>query len=176
MSHVEPRSPLTIIAIFAGIIEASALASLPFLSEDSQTIYTWFLVGFPFFLTILFFLTLNFNYKSLYSPLTSSKHDPPPGQTSASLHSTVEEREHNAGQREGHRNTMRPRQIEENEREGVMIIALSGPETRKMIENHVLRIAAAPTARERRWIIHNLDTRTSIHLAIRPSSYSADAP
>lgn len=68
MSKVEPKSPLTIIAIFAGIIEASALASLPFLGEDSQGIYTWFLVGFPFFLTVLFFLTLNFNYKSLYSP------------------------------------------------------------------------------------------------------------
>lgn len=47
--------PLTLIAIFAGIVEASALASLPFLSESSQTIYTWFLVGFPFFLTVLFF-------------------------------------------------------------------------------------------------------------------------
>ncbi|HDS1736084.1 MULTISPECIES: hypothetical protein [Pseudomonas] len=61
-------TPLTLIAIFAGIIEASALASLPFLSEKSQTIYTWFLVGFPFFLTVLFFLTLNFNHQSLYLP------------------------------------------------------------------------------------------------------------
>jgi len=68
MSNVEPKSPLTIIAIFAGIIEASALASLPFLSDDSQNTYTWFLVGFPFFLTVLFFLTLNFNNKSLFSP------------------------------------------------------------------------------------------------------------
>lgn len=68
MSNVEPKSPLTIIAIFAGIIEASALASLPFLGEDSQGIYTWFLVGFPPFLTILFFLTLNFNSKTLYCP------------------------------------------------------------------------------------------------------------
>lgn len=68
MRRVEPKSPLTIIAILAGIIEASALASLPFLSEDSQSTYTWFLVGFPFFLTVLFFLTLNFNNKSLYSP------------------------------------------------------------------------------------------------------------
>lgn len=67
MSNVEPKSPLTIIAILAGIIEASALASLPFLGEDSQGIYTWFLVGFPPLLTILFFLTLNFNTKSLHS-------------------------------------------------------------------------------------------------------------
>lgn len=68
MSSPEPKSPLTIIAIFAGIIEASALASLPFLDESSQSIYTWFLVGFPPFLTLLFFLTLNFNTKSLYGP------------------------------------------------------------------------------------------------------------
>lgn len=68
MSNPEPKSPLTIIAIFAGIIEASALASLPFLGESSQSIYTWFLVGFPPFLTLLFFLTLNFNTKSLYGP------------------------------------------------------------------------------------------------------------
>lgn len=71
MSNAEPKSPLTIIAIFAGIIEASALASLPFLSEDSQSTYTWFLVGFPFFLTVLFFLTLNFNNKSLFTPPTT---------------------------------------------------------------------------------------------------------
>ncbi|MFJ4349200.1 hypothetical protein [Pseudomonas sp. NPDC089401] len=62
--------PLTIIAIFAGIIEASALAALPFLGEQSQTLYTWFLVCFPFFLTALFFLTLNFNAKSFYQPET----------------------------------------------------------------------------------------------------------
>ncbi|MEN5302180.1 MULTISPECIES: hypothetical protein [unclassified Pseudomonas] len=68
MTDNQPVAPLTIIAIFAGIIEASALATLPFLSEKSQTYYTWFLVGFPFFLTALFFLTLNFNYKSFYKP------------------------------------------------------------------------------------------------------------
>jgi len=64
----QTKNPLTIIAIFAAIVEASALASLPFLKEDSQDLYTWFLVGFPPFLTLLFFVTLNFNYKVLYSP------------------------------------------------------------------------------------------------------------
>ncbi|MEG0248083.1 MAG: hypothetical protein RR726_37235 [Pseudomonas sp.] len=68
MPEAQPVAPLTIIAIFAGIIEASALATLPFLSESSQSLYTWFLVGFPFFLTALFFLTLNLNYKSFYNP------------------------------------------------------------------------------------------------------------
>ncbi|MBJ9975966.1 hypothetical protein IAE35_09655 [Pseudomonas sp. S75] len=68
MNSTDQMSPLTIIAIFSGIIEASALASLPFLSDSSQSIYTWFLVAFPFFLTVLFFLTLNFNHESLYTP------------------------------------------------------------------------------------------------------------
>jgi hypothetical protein len=66
--HKPVTNPLTIIAIFAGIIEASSLASLPFLEGHSQDIYTWFLVGFPPFLTLLFFVTLNFNHKTLYSP------------------------------------------------------------------------------------------------------------
>lgn len=66
--HKPVSNPLTIIAIFAGIIEASSLAALPFLEGHSQDIYTWFLVGFPPFLTLLFFMTLNFNHKTLYSP------------------------------------------------------------------------------------------------------------
>lgn len=62
------KSPLTIIAIFAATIEASALASLPLLEKNNQYIYTWFLIGFPPFLTLLFFVTLNFNNRALYSP------------------------------------------------------------------------------------------------------------
>ncbi|MBC3421637.1 MULTISPECIES: hypothetical protein [unclassified Pseudomonas] len=69
-------TPLGIIAIFASIIEASALASLPFLNPESQAIYTWFLMGFPFFLTVLFFLTLNFNCESLYIPEHRAIHPP----------------------------------------------------------------------------------------------------
>lgn len=62
------KSPLSIIAIFAATIEASALASLPLLDTPNQYIYTWFLIGFPPFLTLLFFVTLNFNNRALYSP------------------------------------------------------------------------------------------------------------
>lgn len=77
-------SPLTIIAVFATLIEASALASLPFLNDDSQDTYTWFLVGFPPFLTLLFFVTLNFNSKALY-PST----EPTSAATPATLAATV---------------------------------------------------------------------------------------
>jgi hypothetical protein len=61
-------NPVRIIALFAALSEASAATALPFLHEDNQTIYVWFLVAFPCTLTLMFFLTLNFNYKALYAP------------------------------------------------------------------------------------------------------------
>ncbi|MGJ7547756.1 hypothetical protein [Pseudomonas alloputida] len=89
MNDNQPVAPLTIIAIFAGIIEASALATLPFLSEKSQTYYTWFLVGFPFFLTALFFLTLNFNYKSFYKPGPAEQKSIPEQATPPDMQETI---------------------------------------------------------------------------------------
>lgn len=59
---------MTIIAIFAAVTEASAAVSLPFLDDGDRDIYLWFLISFPFCLIVLFFITLNFNYKALYSP------------------------------------------------------------------------------------------------------------
>ncbi|QJI44500.1 hypothetical protein HKK52_27270 [Pseudomonas sp. ADAK2] len=61
-------NPMTIIAIFAAISETSAAVSLPFLDNAEREIYIWFLISFPFYLLFLFFLTLNFNYRSLYAP------------------------------------------------------------------------------------------------------------
>ncbi len=61
-------NPMTIIAIFALISETSAAISLPFLDGEDRQTYLWFLISFPFYLLFLFFLTLNFNYRSLYSP------------------------------------------------------------------------------------------------------------
>lgn len=59
---------MTIIAIFAGLTEASATVSLPFLDDGDRDIYVWFLISFPLCLIFLFFVTLNFNHKSLYAP------------------------------------------------------------------------------------------------------------
>ncbi len=59
---------MTIIAIFAMLTEASATASLPFLDDSDRNVYVWFLISFPLCLIFLFFVTLNFNYKSLYAP------------------------------------------------------------------------------------------------------------
>jgi hypothetical protein len=61
-------NPMTIIAIFAALSETSAAVSLPFLDNQERQTYIWFLISFPFYLLFLFFITLNFNYKSLYAP------------------------------------------------------------------------------------------------------------
>lgn len=59
---------MTVIAIFATLSETSAAVSLPFLDNKEREIYIWFLISFPFYLLLLFFVTLNFNYRSLYAP------------------------------------------------------------------------------------------------------------
>lgn len=59
---------MTVIAIFATLSETSAAISLPFLENTEREVYVWFLISFPFYLLLLFFVTLNFNYRSLYAP------------------------------------------------------------------------------------------------------------
>jgi len=61
-------NPMTVIAIFATLSETSAAISLPFLDNKEREVYIWFLISFPFYLLFLFFITLNFNYRSLYAP------------------------------------------------------------------------------------------------------------
>ncbi|WP_419708705.1 hypothetical protein [Pseudomonas sp. NFX224] len=66
-------NPITVIAIFATLSETSAAVSLPFLDHKEREIYIWFLMIFPFYLLLLFFATLNFNYRSLYAPSDFAK-------------------------------------------------------------------------------------------------------
>lgn len=66
--NLKVHDPLTVIAIFSMLTEASAAVSLPYIHSENQGIYVWFLIVFPSFLVTLFFLTLNFNNKTLYSP------------------------------------------------------------------------------------------------------------
>ncbi|MCG8293492.1 hypothetical protein [Pseudomonas entomophila] len=165
----ESISPLALIAVFAGVIEASALASLPFLSESSQTIYTWFLVGFPFFLTVLFFLTLNFNSNTLFAP---DKHDAPapcptpdkasPSQTSSTPPESLAPK------------TIAKKPPETGEEP--MVIAISGPDSRKLIENQVLRLINRPVRATRRWTLYNLDTRTCIQFKVSPMQGNVETP
>jgi hypothetical protein len=62
------RNPLTVIGIFAAIAEVSGTVVLPLIAEANQLLFTWFLMGFPVMLVLLFFATLNFNHKVLYAP------------------------------------------------------------------------------------------------------------
>ena len=62
------RNPLTTIGVFAGLAEISGTIVLPMISGPLQETFVWFLMLFPAFLVSLFFLTLNFNSKVLYSP------------------------------------------------------------------------------------------------------------
>ena len=67
------NNPLTVIAVFSLLTEASAAVSLPYIDSEHQKVYVWFLVIFPSLLITLFFLTLNFNNKTLYTPADLSK-------------------------------------------------------------------------------------------------------
>jgi len=62
-------NPLTIVAIFAALVEVSGTGALVAVRNDLQQLVVWFIVLFPTLLIILFFLTLNFNPKVLYSPI-----------------------------------------------------------------------------------------------------------
>lgn len=62
------KNPLTLISIFAGVAEVSGAAILPLLDTESQKIFIYFPMLFPTLTVSLFFLTLNFNHKTLYAP------------------------------------------------------------------------------------------------------------
>ncbi|MFV3289579.1 hypothetical protein ACNFBR_12625 [Pseudomonas sp. NY11955] len=148
MTQAQPVAPLTIIAIFAGVIEASALATLPFLSESSQKLYIWFLVGFPFFLTALFFLTLNFNYKSFYSPTPDTTAD----DCSLAPNSLAAP-------------AMGNEACEAVQGDPVTFM-FSGPDAYHMMEQQLLSALAQPPVPARTWRFCNLDRRQCAQLSI----------
>jgi hypothetical protein len=62
------KNPLTIIAIFAGIVEVGSNTVLPFLTHENQSTYIWFLMLFPFVLVLIFFFILYTRHHVLYAP------------------------------------------------------------------------------------------------------------
>ena len=62
------KNPLTLISIFASLTEVFGTSILPFIDKETQVIFIWFIICFPSLLVALFFITLNFNHKVLYSP------------------------------------------------------------------------------------------------------------
>ncbi|MFK0313787.1 hypothetical protein ACIQUF_21480 [Pseudomonas sp. NPDC090233] len=156
MSKHQAVAPLTIIAIFAGIIESSALATLPFLSDDSQSFYTWFLVGFPFFLTALFFLTLNFNNRAFYRPDKNTLKD----NFEHSLRDTAPLPEYDTGR---------------DHADKPVTLVLSGPEAKLLIKQHVLKVVTQTPIKGGTWIYCNLDEQQSFRLSIRALPHNAAA-
>lgn len=62
------KNPLTVIGLFAGIAEVAGTVVLPFVNGNLQIIFIWYIIGFPVFLVLLFFVTLNKNPRVLYAP------------------------------------------------------------------------------------------------------------
>ncbi|HBW7357727.1 TPA: hypothetical protein OT945_003661 [Klebsiella pneumoniae] len=62
------KNPLTIIAIFAGLVEVSATTVLPFIDKTLQETFIWFLMVFPTLLVTYFFGTLLIKPQALYAP------------------------------------------------------------------------------------------------------------
>lgn len=62
------NNPLTIIAIFAALAEINATVAISLIDKNLHSIFIWFVIGFPTLLVILFFVTLNYNTKVMYSP------------------------------------------------------------------------------------------------------------
>lgn len=171
MSSTDLKSPLTIIAIFAGIIEASALASLPFLSESSQGIYTWFLVGFPFFLTVLFFLTLNFNYRSLFSPPSVDPGATPGPNTSPLPPGVLDETADIETTEPGKLQNMQPAcepAIRPPHEQTTITICMRGVQTPRLIELFAAQALKQTQPPDTIWVLCNLDAGTRTTLVTRP--------
>lgn len=66
INHI--KNPLTIVGIFAGLVEVSANLVLPFLNDKNQETYIWFLMIFPSGLVLIFFALLHWNHGALYAP------------------------------------------------------------------------------------------------------------
>lgn len=162
-------SPLSLIAVFAGVIEASALASLPFLSESSQGIYTWFLVGFPFFLTVLFFLTLNFNNGTLFAPRSqddTAEQAPAPQDAAPAAPAAPP-----AASEPPPLATALFTPVATDSTP--MIIALSGPQSRANLQRHFHDVLERKYSAPRSWTLHDLDNRITVQLTVGPMADEA---
>jgi hypothetical protein len=62
------KNPLTIVGVFAGLVEICGSVVFHNLGVAQQNLFIWFLMGFPTLLLLLFFTTLNFNNRVLYAP------------------------------------------------------------------------------------------------------------
>lgn len=66
ITHI--KNPLTIIGIFASLVELMGLGILPLVEKEIQQIYVWFLMFFPTSLVAAFFVVLYTKHEVLYAP------------------------------------------------------------------------------------------------------------
>ncbi|MEG5264096.1 hypothetical protein TRP66_07315 [Pseudomonas sp. JDS28PS106] len=92
-SRMRLLDPIGVIALFAGLSEASAATVLPYLDNENRQAYIWFLIIFPSFLVLLFFLTLNFNPTALYPPSTLCPADDEPSTCNCWMNSPRQDRD-----------------------------------------------------------------------------------
>ena len=57
---IKIQKPLSIVALFAGIVQISGIAVLPHIKLEYQSQLIWFLISFPVLMVLLFFITINF--------------------------------------------------------------------------------------------------------------------
>jgi len=66
ITHI--KNPLTIIGIFASLVEVMGIGFMPKMDREVQLIYVWFLMFFPIGLVGAFFFVLYYKHKVLYAP------------------------------------------------------------------------------------------------------------
>ena len=62
------KNPLTLIAIFVGLSDLAMTSVLPFLQSENQSIFMWFVMGYPLLLVCGFFYILIWKREALYAP------------------------------------------------------------------------------------------------------------
>ncbi|TCD46832.1 hypothetical protein [Chlorobium sp. N1] len=62
------NTPLTIMGMFAVLTEVSSSVVLPALPPELQSVFVWFVMGFPSALLLLFFLVLLIRPQAIYAP------------------------------------------------------------------------------------------------------------
>ncbi len=67
-SGLSAQNPLAVIALLIGIVEAAFAYPVTHLSGSNQTVFVYFMVGFPVLLVLCFFITVWAKPGHLYSP------------------------------------------------------------------------------------------------------------
>jgi|SRR5882724_8125256 len=71
----QPQNPLTVIAALIGVVEAAFAYPVTKLTGANQTVFVYFMVGFPSLLLLCFFATVWFKPAHLYGPRDYTQDD-----------------------------------------------------------------------------------------------------